>query len=148
MANANDFKWNELKHDGKKITSTKSDITNRYGNGKFKRPNYECGFHSGESYYQIIYTEFTYIGSDDEGVILEQFKLNKAKKSQLTYKGIVLNRKINKEEFARIFGNQAEEYFLKYPDSNTILLHEKSDDAALFEFDNNFLISFSYWSPC
>jgi hypothetical protein len=150
---AEDFNWDYLKHDGLTISKAKSDILGKYGEVKKVFPDYECGFHaddqSGAPYYQLNYKFFTYIGSDKESFILEEFNFNKNKVSSLSYKGNKLSSSLNKDEFSKVFGDIAAKYFKKYPDEDSISLFSMtSDDAAIFKFVNGSLSSYSYWSPC
>jgi len=153
FAEAEDFNWNYLKHDGLDISKPKSDLVGKYGEVKKVFPDYECGFYaddqSGAPYYQFKYPFFTYIGSDKESFILEEFNFSKNNLSNLSYKGKELSSSLNKYEFSDIFGEMAVKYFQKYPSENSIRFFSMtSDDAATFRFVNGALASYSYWSPC
>ena len=65
-----------LSYEGISFYSSKVAITEHFGEPKIHYPRYECGFHSDEEqsggpYYQLIYPDITFIGSDKEGFIFE-----------------------------------------------------------------------------
>ena len=147
------FNLSEIKFRGIGFSATKEEVVTAFGKPNIHYPDYECGFYSnykeGITYYQLIYNDFNYIGRDEEGFILEEVKFDKDGKTKLFYGDQVISGLTTKEEFIQIFGDYAKEYFLNYPDADTIVIFsEKDDDGGRFSFEGNKLSKFEYYSPC
>lgn len=148
-----EFDLKKIAFHGLSFSQPKEIIKKKFGEPEVHFPAYECGFHAddqpGGPYYQLVYPNFNYIGSDTENFFLEHVEFDLAGKIRLYYKGEVLSGLMTKAEFAAILGSSAKEHFKNYPaDDDILLFSEGSDDGARFVFKNEKLIRFEYWSPC
>ena len=148
-----DFDLKNIKIGEVEFISTKPLITKAFGKAKKIETNYECGFFTnGEPdgpFYQLVYTNFNFIGSDKGKFFLENVSFDLTGKIKLKYLGNELSGKTSKEDFVRIFGDKAKKHFKEHPDSDVLMLYSKnSDDGAKFTFRKGKLIKFEYWTPC
>ena len=64
------FDLDKIKFNGLVLKTTKKVIAEKFGQGRRVETNYECGFFTndlpGGPYYQLVYTDFTFIGNDKE----------------------------------------------------------------------------------
>jgi predicted proteasome-type protease len=76
----NDFELTNIKFKGLEFKTTKENIIKSFGQGKKLETDYECGFftndQSGGPYYQLVYADFNYIGSDKEDFVLQSVKFD------------------------------------------------------------------------
>lgn len=148
-----DFELKNLKFKGLEFNTTKEKLIKVLGHGKKVETNYECGFFTndqdGGPYYQLVYSDFNYIGSDKGKFFLQNVQFDLDGKIKFYYQDIELSGMTNKDVFIKIFGKKAEENFTKHPDHETFFFYSKdSDDAAVFTFKNGRLHKFEYWTPC
>jgi hypothetical protein len=147
------FELNKLKFNGLGFSETKELIIKTFGQGKKVETNYECGFFTndqdGGPYYQLIYTDFNYIGSDKEEFFLQNVNFDIEGKMKMYYQDKVLSGQTTEDDLIKIFGEKAKDNFTRHADRDTIFLYSKdSDDAAVFTFKNGRLHKFDYWTPC
>ena len=153
-AQQSDFDLKDIKFKGLGFSTTKADILKSLGQAKRVETNYECGFFTndqeGGPYYQLVYSEFNYIGSDNEKFFyLENVFFDLKGSVKIDYIDKVLTGQTTEEEFIKMFGEKVRSNFVKHQDHNTFLLYSKgSDDGALFVFRNGRLSKFEYWTPC
>jgi len=131
----------------------KEQVLAALGPSEVHYPEYECGFHSmdqpGAPFYQLVYSNCTYIGSDKEIFQLERVNFDEQGKTILKYGPSELSGQTTREGFSVIFGDYAREQFKKHPEEDgIILLVPDNDDGALFTFKDGKLSKFEYWSPC
>jgi len=148
-----DFDLKNIKFGEVEFISTKALITKLFGQAKKVETNYECGFFTNDQpdgpYYQLVYTGFNFIGSDKGKFFLETVSFDLKGQIKFNYLGNELNGRTSKEDFVKIFGGKAKDYFVEHPDSDTLILHSKdTDDGARFTFKNGRLFKFEYWTPC
>ena len=148
-----DFELNKIKFKGVEFSAKKNTIIKSFGQGERIDTNYECGFFSndqeGGPYYQLVYSDFKYIGSDKEKFYLQYVKFGEDGVTKIKYGDKELSGRTTKEEFVKIFSKEAKDYFDKNPKDDSILIYSKgSDDGAIFWFQNGRLIKFEYWTPC
>ena len=148
-----DFDLNKIGFHGLNFFATKSEVMAKFGDPKINEPNYECGFYSNDQprgpFYQLVYKDFNYIGSDQEKFLLEEVLFDKEGQININYGSQKLNGLTTKRAFAEIFGSYAKELIDKYPDNKAfILFSNERDDGARFTFESGKLIKFEYWSPC
>ncbi|MEJ1242508.1 hypothetical protein WBG78_30445 [Chryseolinea sp. T2] len=149
-----DFELKNLKFKGLEFSTTKEAIVGAVGQGRRIETNYECGFFSndqeGGPYYQLMYANFNYIGSDKEKTFyLEHVNFDADGSIKLMYLKSELTGRTTVSEFAGLFGERAKEIVVELRDDNSILLYSKSsDDGAVFRFRNGRLFEFQYWTPC
>jgi len=139
------FDLNKIKFRGLDFFVTKEKVIATFGEPKIIDPEYECGFYSnnqtGGPYYQLMYDNFNYIGSETENFQLENVEFDIKGEIRLAYGDYEISGLTTKNEFAKLFG--------KYPDDDVIIIFsEGSDDGARFRFKDEKLIKFEYWSPC
>lgn len=149
----NDFELKNIQFKGLEFSTTKEKLIKTFGQGKKVETNYECGFFAndqeGGPYYQLVYLDFDYIGSDKDKFFLQHVNFDTKGKIKIIYSGTELSGRTTKDEFIRMFGNKVKERFEKSPDKDSILLYSKgSDDGAIFTFRDNKLTKFEYWTPC
>ena len=147
------FELKNIKFRGLDFTIEKEIITKTFGPGERIETNYECGDFTNDQkngpYYQLVYDYFIYIGCDNEKFLLQQVNFDIKGKAKIIYLNKELNGQTTRDDFFKFFEIQANEYFKKHPDKNSILLLSKGSDAgAIFSFKDNKLIKFEYWSPC
>lgn len=152
-AQQSDFDLKNFKFDGVEFVSTKALIIKAFGQAKEAKANFECGFFAndqpGGPYYQLIYTDFNFIGSEQGKFFLEHVTFDLKDQIKLKYLANELNGKTTKEDFVKIFGDKAKAHFKEHPDSDAIILYSKhSDDGARFTFKNGRLFKFEYWTSC
>ncbi|MEM8966546.1 MAG: hypothetical protein AAGE93_09015 [Bacteroidota bacterium] len=148
-----DFDLNKIEFQGLSFFVTKSEVVTKFGNPRINEPNYECGFYSNDQpsgpFYQLVYEDFNYIGSDQEKFLLEEVLFDKEGQITIKYDEQKLNGLTTKKGFAAIFGSYAKDLIDKYPEEKAfILFSNESDDGARFTFESGKLIKFEYWSPC
>jgi len=148
-----DFELKNIKFKGLEFSTTKETIIKSFGQGKKVETNYECGFFTndqpGGPYYQLVYGDFNYIGSDKENFYLQNVNLDMKGSIKINYGDKELSALTTKDEFVKIFGEWVNDYFVKHADHDTFLLYSKdSDDGAVFTFKNGRLYKFEYWTPC
>jgi hypothetical protein len=148
-----EFDLNQIKFHGLDFSLNKDLIIETFGNGKKVDTNYECGFFTndqeGGPYYQLVYPDFNYIGSDKEKFYLANVNFDQVGRIKINYGEKDLNGQTTKEDFIIMFGEKAKKNFEKYMDTETLLLYSKEgDDGAIFRFKNGRLIKFEYWTPC
>ena len=149
-----DFDLKNIKFKGLEFSTTKESIIKSFGQGKRVETNYECGFFTndqeGGPYYQLVYPEFNYIGSDKEKFFyLQNVEFDAKGRVKINYLGNELTGETTEGEFVKIFGEKVKNNFVKHSDHNTFLLYSKaSDDGAVFFFRDGRLFRFEYWTPC
>ena len=147
------FDLREIKFKGLEFTTTKGTIIKSLGQGKKTDTNYDCGFFTNDQpngpYYQLVYADFNYIGSDKEKFYLQSVTFDNKGRTKIKYGDKELGGQTTKEEFAKIFGEKAKEHFDMYPDNDSLILYSKdADDGARFTFKDGRLLRFEYWTPC
>jgi hypothetical protein len=148
-----DFDLRNVKFKGIEFSATREKIINAFGQGKRVETNYECGFFTNDQergpYYQLVYVDFDYIGSDKDKFFLQHVTFDTKGEIKIDYRDKELSGQTTKDDFVKIFGDKVSEYFEKYPDKSSILIYSKgSDDGAIFTFKDNKLSKFEYWTPC
>jgi len=149
-----DFDLKNLKFMELDFYVTKEAIVNALGKGKRLATNYECGFFAydqkGAPYYQLVYPNFNYIGSDKEKFFyLENVNFDTAGIVTIKYLERELTGRTTEAEFVRIFGDSVKADFVKKGEENSLLLYSKgSDDGAVFIFRKERLFKLQYWTPC
>jgi hypothetical protein len=127
-------------------------ITEKFGQGRRVETNYECGFFTndlpGGPYYQLVYIDFTFIGSDKEEFYLQSVDFDPNGKMKLNYADKVLNGQTTKEDFIKIFGETVKRHFDNPDNKAIVLIANNSDDGARFTFKDGRLVRFEYWTPC
>ena len=147
-----DFDLKKIKFKGLEFSTTKQTIIKTFGQSKIVDTDYECGFFTndqpGGPYYQMVYPEFTYIGSDKEKFYLQQVNFDSKGQIIIKYGDKDLSGLTTVEQFCKIIGDTSDNIFQK-PDRDSVLIYSKdSDDGAIFTFKNGRLIKFEYWTPC
>jgi hypothetical protein len=142
----------KIKFRGLEFSTTKQTIIKALGQPKIVDTDYECGFFSndqpGGPYYQLVYSDFNYIGSDKEKFYLQKVNFDSKGNIIIKYGDKELSGLTTKEQFCKIIGDTFDNIF-KNPDSDSILIYSKdSDDGAAFTFKNGRLLIFEYWTPC
>jgi hypothetical protein len=148
-----DFDLENLKFKGLGFITTKEIIVKSFGQGKKVETNYECGGFANDQdrgpYYQLVYADFNYIGSDKEKFTLENVNFDINGNIKMYYKNIVLSGRTTESDFIKIFGEKVKGNLVKHSDHDTFLLHSiESDDGGVFSFRNGRLYKFQYWTPC
>lgn len=148
-----DFDFNKVSFRGINFSATKETIINAFGQPKIAQTEYECGFFTndqpGGPYYQLVYPDYNYIGSDKERFYLEHVHFDIKGAVKLQYGNRVLSGLSTKADIIEIFGDRAKTYFKENPGEESILLlSESSDDGVVLTFKGNTLIKFQYWTPC
>ena len=149
-----DFDLKNIQFKGLEFSATKKAIINSFGEGKRSETNYECGFFTNDQeagpYYQLVYSNFNYIGSDKEKFFyLQNVDFDAKGTIKVKYLEKELTGKTTEEEFVKMFGEEVKSNFVKHGDHNTFLLYSKgSEDGAVFYFKNGRLFKFEYWTPC
>ncbi len=150
----NDFDLNDIKFNDLEFHSTKDLITESFGIPKKVETDYECGFFTndqeGGPYYQLIYPDYSYIGSDKEEFFLQKVKFDLEGKIKMKYKDKELSGLTTKEDFIKIiYGDKDWEQLKDQFDINVLIIYSKNgDDGARFTFRDGRLIEFEYWTPC
>ena len=146
------FDLDKVKFKGLGLKTTKKVITEKFEQGRRVETNYECGFFAsdlpGGPYYQIVYTDFTFIGSDKEGFYLQSVDFDPNGKMKLNYSDKVLNGRTTKEEFIKMFGDTVKQHFDNPDNKAIVLIATDRDDGARFTFKDGRLVRFEYWTPC
>jgi hypothetical protein len=147
------FELKKIKFKGLEFSATKNQLVKAFGQGKKVDTNYDCGFFTNDQasgpYYQLVYADFNYIGSDKGNFYLQYVNLGKKGSVKIKYGDKELSALTTKDEFVKIFGEWVNDYFVKHTDHETFLLYSKnSDDGAVFTFKNGRLYKFEYWTPC
>ena len=149
-----DFELTNIKFKGLEFKTTKENIIKSFGQGKKLETDYECGFftndQAGGPYYQLVYTDFNYIGSDKEDFFLQSVKFDLKGNMKIRYKDKELSGQTTKEDFIRImYGDKEWENLKNYFDIDVLIIYSKNgDDGARFIFKNGRLNKFEYWTPC
>ena len=142
--------------------SSKAAIIQHFGEPEIHFPRYECGFHSDVEqsegpYYQLIYPNITFIGSDKEGFIFERIHFDPLGENTLKYKEFSFSGKATVEEFGQAFPKEegVQKFVSMYPESSYVSLANYSpeyqvymDDRAGFYFAKGLLVKYEYFSPC
>ncbi len=139
------FDLNKIKFGGLDFFVSEEKIIATFGEPKIIDPGYECGFYSnnqtGGPFYQLVYDNFNYIGSETENFQLENVEFDLKGETRLMYGNHEISGLTTKHEFAKLFE--------KYPDNDIIIIFSiVSDDGARFRFKDGKLTKFEYWSPC
>jgi len=142
-----------LKFSGLGFITTKDALIKSFGPGKEVSTNYECGFfthdQAGGPYYELVYTDFNYIGSDKEPFFLQRIQFDTNRNLKLYYKDAVLSGETTLVDFIKIFGENVTDNLVKHTGHDTCLLYSKdSDDGIVFTFKKGRLTMFEYWTPC
>ena len=153
LGQQSDFDLKKIKFNGLAFSTTKEIIIKSLGEGKKVEPNYECGFFAndqdGGPYYQLVYNDFNYIGSDKEKFLLEKVGFDVNGTIKMNYGDKLLSGQTTESDFVEMFGENIRDNYEKRGDRSTFLLYSKgSDDGALFIFEKGRLHKFEYWSPC
>jgi hypothetical protein len=148
-----DIELDDLKFKGLGIISTKGKIIESLGEPKIVDTNYECGAFTNDNpggpYYQLVYTDFNYIGSDKEEFFLENVDFDINGKMKIYYQDKVLSGRTTVDDFIKIFGDKVKHSFVRHSDHDTFLLRSTdSTDGVVFTFKNGRLNKFEYWAPC
>jgi hypothetical protein len=146
------FDLNKLKFKGLGLKTTKKEIKGKFGQGKQVETNYECGFFTndqpGGPYYQLVYTNFNFIGSDKEAFYLQGVDFDQKGKTKIAYADKILNGQTTKEEFINMFGDKVKKHFDNPDNDAIVLIADGRDDGARFTFKDGRLVRFEYWTPC
>jgi hypothetical protein len=146
------FDLDKVKFKGLGLKTTKKVITEKFGQGRRAETNYECGFFAsdlpGGPYYQLLYTDFIFIGSDKEEFYLQSVDFDPNGTLKLNYADKVLNGWTTKEEFIKIFGDTVKKHFENLDNKAIVLIATDRDDGARFTFKDGRLVRFEYWTPC
>jgi hypothetical protein len=152
-AQNNDFDTRKINFNGLQLSTTKREIVKLFGQGKRVDTNYECGFFTndqpgGVPYYQLVYTDFNYIGSDKDNFYLERVNFDQKGKIKIRYGSTELSGLTTWEEFLKIFGKQAKNNSDKEDSDSVLLISGSTDDGVRFTFRKGRLFRFQYWTPC
>ena len=146
------FDLDKVKFKGLGLKTTKKVITEKFGQGRQIETNYECGFfindQPGGPYYQLVYTDFNFIGSDKEEFYLQSIDFDPNGIMKLNYGDKVINGKTTKEEFIKMFGDTVKQHFDNPDNKAIVLIGAGRDDGARFTFKDGRLLRFEYWTPC
>jgi hypothetical protein len=146
------FDLDKVKFKGLRLKTTKKEIEGKFGQGKRVETNYECGFFTndqpGGPYYQIAFSDFTFIGSNKEEFYLQIVGFDQKGKTKINYGDKVLNGQTTKEEFIKMFGDTVRKHFDNPDNDAIVLIANGRDDGARFAFKDGLLIRFEYWTPC
>ncbi|HAC23775.1 MAG TPA: hypothetical protein DCE81_02545 [Cytophagales bacterium] len=147
-----DFDLMQITFGGLNFSTPKQAIVEIFGQAEIIHTDYQCGFFTndqpGGPYYQMVYTGFKYIGSDQEDFYLQQVDFNTGGQLILSYRDMKLSAETTVEEFCRIVGDSCHDVFRK-PVFDSVLLYSKGSDAgAIFTFKDGRLLRFEYWTPC
>jgi hypothetical protein len=146
------FDLDKVKFKGLGLKTTKKIITDKFGQGRRVETNYDCGFFAsdlpGGPFYQVVYTDFAFIGSDKEGFYLQNVDFDLNGKIKLNYLDKVLNGRTTKEEFIKLFGDTVKKHFDNPDNKEIVLISTDRDDGARFIFKDGRLVRFVYWTPC
>ena len=146
------FDLDKVKFKGLGLKTTKKVITETFGQGRRVETNYECGFFAGDlpsgPYYQLVYTDFTFIGSDKDEFYLQSVDFDPKGITNLNYADKELNGRTTKEEFIKLFGDTVKQHFDNPDNKAIVLIATDHDDGARFTFKDGRLIRFEYWTPC
>jgi hypothetical protein len=146
------FDLDKLKFKGLGLETTKKVITEQFGQGRRIETNYECGFFASDSpggpYYQLVYTDFAFIGSDKEGFYLQSVDFDTNGNMKLEYGDQVLSVRTTKEDFIKLFGDIVKQHFDNPDNEAIVLIATDRDDGARFTFKDGRLARFEYWTPC
>ena len=146
------FDLDKVKFKGLGLKTTKKIITDKFGQGRRVETNYDCGFFAsdlpGGPFYQVVYTDFAFIGSDKEGFYLQNVDFDLNGKIKLNYLDKVLNARTTKEEFIKLFGDTVKKHFDNPDNKEIVLISTDRDDGARFIFKDGRLVRFEYWTPC
>jgi hypothetical protein len=149
-----DFELVNIKFKGLEFKTTKENIIKSFGQGKKLETDYECGFftndQAGGPYYQLVYADFNFIGSDKEDFILQSVKFDSKGNITIRYKDKELSRQTNKEDSIKImYGDKEWEKLKNRFDIDVLIIYSKNgDDGAKFIFKDGRLDKFEYWTPC
>lgn len=124
-----------------------SSIIKTFGKPKIVYTDYECGFYSG-LYYQLVYSNFNYIGNDKEDFCLEHVRFEPLCIITIKYIEKELSGPTTKEEISKIIGGTFENIFEKPDDDSELIFFKGGDDGIVFTFKNGKLLTFEYSSPC
>ena len=146
------FDLDRVNFKGLGLKTTKKVITENFEQGRRVETNYDCGFFAsdlpGGPYYQLVYTDFTFIGSDKEEFYLQSVDFDPNGKMKLNYADKVLNGRTTKEEFIKMFGDTVKQHFDNPDNKAIVLIATDRDDGARFTFKDGRLVRFEYWTPC
>jgi hypothetical protein len=146
------FDLDRVKFKGLGLKTTKKEITKLFGQGRRVETNYECGFFTndqpGGPYYQLVYSDFNFIGSDKEDFYLQSVDFDPKGKMKILYGDKILNGQTTKEEFVKMFGDIVSEHFNNPDNKAIVLIANDRDDGARFTFKDGRLVKFEYWTPC
>ncbi len=146
------FDLDKVKFKGFGLKTNKAAITEKFGEGRQVETNYKCGFFasdlSGGPYYQLVYNDFNFIGSDKEEFYLQSVDFDPNGKMKLNYADKVLNGRTTKEEFIKLFGDTVKKHFDNPDNKEIVLISTDRDDGARFTFKDGRLLRFEYWTPC
>ena len=146
------FELDKLKFRGLELKTTKKVIAENFGQGKRVDTDYECGFFAsdqpGGPYYQLVYTDFSFIGSDKGEFYLQSVDFDLKGKMKLYYTDKVFTGLTTKEEFIKMFGDIVREHFDNPDNKAIVLIANDRDDGARFAFNDGRLVRFEYWTPC
>jgi hypothetical protein len=142
------FDFKNLNFKGRNFPITKDSVIKTFGKPRIAFRDMTCGDgEPQELYYQLLYSNFSFISSDkDRFFILERVDFDLKGKIKLNYGDKVLSGRTTKSEFITIFGDSAKIYFENHPDYNSIILYPKdSDDGAEFIFKDGMLLCFCHY---
>ena len=146
------FDLDKVKFKGLGLKTTKKVIIEKFGQGRRVETSYECGFFAsdlpGGPYYQLLYTDFSFVGSDKEEFYLQSVDFDPNGKLKLNYADKVLNGQTTKEEFIKMFGDTVKQHFDNPDNKAIVLIATDRDDGARFTFKDGRLVRFEYWTPC
>ena len=142
-----------LKYKGLSFFSTKSEITEKFGNPiKTFEPHYECGFLSsdeqGVDYFTLEYDKIKFTGNEKEKYVLEQIDFENDNSIILNYDKYKLTCKTELSELAEIFGKEIIKFFDNNLNGKILIRHFEYDSGIILELKNGKLIRLEYWSPC
>jgi hypothetical protein len=146
------FDLDKVKFKGLGLETTKKIIIEKFGQGKRIETNYECGFfaldNSKAPYYQLVFNDFKFIGSDKDKFYLHIVDFDLKGKIKIDYGDKILNGLTTKDEFIEMFGEIAKKHFDNPDNQAIILIADGRDDGARFTFKDGRLVKSEYWTPC
>lgn len=149
--NPNDLKFGELN-----LISDQKTIWEILGEVTPKRVFYECGFHSedeqGVPFFELRYTDVTWVGNEEEGYILQSVYFDLEGKTEIQYKDLIFNGKTTQQALENLFDEKATTANILGRENEKLewinLYFENADDGCHFIFKNGKLLEFGYYSPC
>ncbi|MBN1501805.1 MAG: hypothetical protein JW982_16725 [Spirochaetes bacterium] len=150
------FDVNKLKFYNLTFHTTEKEIVNTFGKPEINYLLDGCDYYAGRDadgnpYRQLKYKNISFIGSPKENYILQSVLFDRNGKIFIKYDDIILNGKMTRTEFIKLFKRYLGDYTLENLDTEfkeMIPIYMKSDDGLYFRFKDDKLVKIEYWSPC